>query len=78
MSANREGNCTHNFEKLLMNSKVFGIKRYIVYRTQGAEGSQPAMKARRNEDMKKIYRIKDVNVCMNVRYNICECYHRVL
>jgi hypothetical protein len=37
-----------------------------VYRTQGAEGSQPAMKIRRNEDMNKAYKIEDVNVRMNV------------
>ncbi len=45
-----------------------------VYRTQGAEGSQPAMKIRRNEDMNKAYKIEDVNVRMNVMYNRCECY----
>jgi hypothetical protein len=41
-----------------------------VYRTQGGEGSQPAMKSGRNEDMNKMYKIKDVNVRMNVMYNV--------
>jgi hypothetical protein len=49
-----------------------------VYQTQGAEGSQPAMKTRRNEDMNKMYKIKDVNVGMNVMYNMCACYYCVL
>ncbi len=43
-----------------------------MYRTHGAEGSQPAMKIRRSEDMNKAYKIKDVNVHMNVMYNKCE------
>jgi hypothetical protein len=30
---------------------------YYLYRTQGAEGSQPAMKIRRSEDMNKAYKI---------------------
>ncbi len=55
-----------------------GPRTVKLYRTQGAEGSQPAMKARRNEDVKNMYRIKDVNVRINVMYNMCECYHRVL
>jgi hypothetical protein len=49
-----------------------------LYQTQGVEGSQPAMKVRRNEDVKNMYRTKDVNVRMNVMYNMCECYHHVL
>jgi hypothetical protein len=40
--------------------------------TQGAEGNQPAMKIRRSEDMNKGYKIKDVNVHMNVMYNKCK------
>jgi hypothetical protein len=32
--------------------------RMHLYRTQGAEGSQPAMKTRRNEDMTKLYKIQ--------------------
>ncbi len=40
-----------------------------MYRTQGAEGSQPAMKIRISEDANKMYNIKDVNVRMNVMYN---------
>jgi hypothetical protein len=43
-----------------------------LYQTQGAEGSQPAMKIRSREDMNKAYKIKDVNVLMNVMYNKCE------
>ncbi len=50
----------------------------LVYRTQGAEGSQPAMKTRRNEDVNKMCKIKDVNVRMNVMYDMCACYYRVL
>ncbi len=42
-----------------------------VYQTQGAEGSQPAMKTRKNEYMSKMYKIKDVSVRMNVMYNMC-------
>ncbi len=41
----------------------------LMYRTQGAEGSQPAMKIRRSEVSNKTCKIKDVNVCMNVMYN---------
>jgi hypothetical protein len=48
-----------------------------MYQTQGAEGSQPAMKIRRNEDANKMCKIKDVNVRMNVMYNMCACYYRV-
>jgi hypothetical protein len=44
----------------------------ILYRTQGAEGSQPTMKIRRSEDINKAYKIKDVIVRMNVMYNKCE------
>jgi hypothetical protein len=40
-----------------------------MYRTQGAEGSQPAMKIQRSEVSNKTCKIKDVNVCMNVMYN---------
>ncbi len=58
-------------------SKKNRIGKYL-YRTQGAEGSQPAMKTRRNEDMNKTYKIKDVNVRMKVMYNMCACYYRVL
>ncbi len=50
----------------------------LMYWTQGAEGSQPAMKTRRNEDTSKMYKIKDVNVCVSVTYNMCACYYRVL
>jgi hypothetical protein len=50
----------------------------FLYQTQGAEGSLPAMKTRRNEDMNKLYKIKDVNVRMNVLYNMCACYYCVL
>jgi hypothetical protein len=46
-----------------------------LYRTQGAEGSQPAMKTRRNEDMSKMHKIKDVNIHVNVMYNMCACMH---
>jgi hypothetical protein len=49
-----------------------------LYWTQGAKGSQPAMKTRRNEDMNKMYKMKDVNVHMNVMYNMCTCYCCVL
>jgi hypothetical protein len=49
----------------------------LLYRTQGAEGSQPAMKTRRNEDMNKMYKIKDVNVRMNVMYSII-CVHAIV
>ncbi len=49
-----------------------------MYWTQGAEGSQPAMKIRRNEDMNEMCKIKDANVRMNVMYNMCVCYYRVL
>jgi hypothetical protein len=45
----------------------------LLYRTQGAEFSQPAMKTRRNEDVNEMCKIKDVNVCMNVMYNMCAC-----
>jgi hypothetical protein len=60
-----------------MTLKRSVLSTELVYRIQRAEGSQPAMKAKRNEDTKKMYRIKDVNVHMNVMYNMCECYHRV-
>ncbi len=49
-----------------------------LYRTQGAEGSQPAMKIWRNEVLNKMCKIKDVNVRMNVMYNKCELYYYVL
>ncbi len=45
----------------------------LSYWTQGAEGSQPAMMTRRNEDMNEMCKIKDVNVRMNVMYNMCAC-----
>jgi hypothetical protein len=41
-----------------------------MYQTLGAKGGQPAMKNGRNEDMSKMHKIKDVNVCVNVMY-IC-------
>jgi hypothetical protein len=44
----------------------------FLYRTQGAEGSWPAMKIRRSEDVNKRYKITEVNVRMNVMYNKCE------
>ncbi len=50
----------------------------LMYWTQGAGGSQPAMKTRRNENMNEMCEIKDVNVCMNVMYNVCACCYRVL
>jgi hypothetical protein len=50
----------------------------LLYRTQGAEGSQPALEIKRSEDMNKAYKIKDVNVRMNVIYNKCEWYCCVL
>jgi hypothetical protein len=50
----------------------------LLYRTQGAEDSQPAMKIRRNEDVNGRCNIKDVNVRMNVMYNLCACYCSVL
>jgi hypothetical protein len=49
-----------------------------MYRTQGAEGSQAAMKIRRNEDMNVMCKMKDVNVRMNVMYNMCASYCREL
>jgi hypothetical protein len=49
-----------------------------MYRTQGAEGSQPGMKIRRSEYVNKTYKIKDVNVRINVMYNRCELYCYVL
>jgi hypothetical protein len=48
-----------------------------LYRTQGAKGSLPAMQTRRNEDMNKMYKIKDVNVRMNVIYNTV-CVHAII
>jgi hypothetical protein len=45
----------------------------VLYRTQGAEDSQPAMKIRRNEDVNVMCNIKDVNVRMNAMYNMCAC-----
>jgi hypothetical protein len=62
------------FVVLIMSYKL--LKE--VYRTQGAEGSQPAMKTRRNEDMGKMNKIKDVSVHVNVMYKMCACYYCVL
>jgi hypothetical protein len=50
----------------------------VLYQTQGAERSQPAMKTRRNEDVNKMCKIKDVNVRMNMMYDMCACYYHVL
>ncbi len=50
----------------------------FLYGTQEAEGSQPTMKTRRNEDTSKMYKIKDINVCVNVMYDMCACYYCVL
>jgi hypothetical protein len=41
----------------------------LLYQTQRVEGSWPATKSRRNEDM---------NVHINVRYNVNVCHCRVL
>ncbi len=62
------------FVVLIMSYKL--LKE--VYRTQGGEGSQPAMKTRRNKDMSKMNKIKDVRVHVNVMYKMCACYYRVL
>jgi hypothetical protein len=45
--------------------------QFILYQTQGAEGSQPAMKIQRSEYVNKTYKIKDVNVHVNVMFR-CE------
>jgi hypothetical protein len=50
----------------------------LLYRTERAESSQPAMKIRKNEDVNKMCKIKDVNLRMNVMYNMCTCYYCVL
>jgi hypothetical protein len=52
--------------------------QFYLYRTQGAKGSQPAMKIRRNKDVNRMCKIKDVNVHMNVMYIMRVCYYRVL
>ncbi len=51
---------------------LFACHDGIRVSTQGAEGNQPAMKIGRSEDMDKAYKIKDVNVHINVMYNKCE------
>jgi hypothetical protein len=68
------------YTKLAKIDKITSRSQYLLllYRTQGAEGSQPAMKTQGNEDMNKMYKIKDVNVRMNVMYNKCACYYHVL
>ncbi len=75
--------CLQNSKSLKTIKKVIFIILRVQHpvseldRTQGAEGSQPAMKTR-NEAMNKMYKIKDVNVHMNVMNNMCACYCCVL
>jgi hypothetical protein len=67
-----------SFITLQATTSVPILSLILMYRTKGAEGSQPAMKIRRNEDVNKMCKINDVNVRMNVMYNMCACYYCVL
>jgi hypothetical protein len=52
-----------------------------MYQTQRVEGSQAAMKSGRNEDVDVSecnVQCEDMNVRMNVMYNMYVCYYRVL